>query len=110
MRIRLIKKKTIEKFCIQNATSRPSYVEWINKLKSADWTNINDIKETYGSADILGKSSNRVVFNISGNNYRMICTYKFGRKYVHLFINGIGSHAEYTKICDNNQQYTINKY
>lgn len=110
MRVRLIKKKTIAKFNLKNANSRPSFDHWVIKLKGADWQTTNDIKKTYAAADLLGKTSNRVVFDIGGNNYRMICKYHFGKKYVHLFINWIGTHSEYTKLCNDNLQYTVNKY
>jgi len=110
MKIRLVKKKTIAKYQIANAASRSSFDQWINKLKNANWETTNDIKQTYGSADILGRQSKRVVFNIGGNNYRMICKYKFGLKYIHLFINWIGTHSEYDKLCDDELQYTINLY
>ena len=110
MKIRLVKKKTIAKYQNANASSRSSFDQWIDKLKNANWDTTNDIKETYGSADQIGKSSNRVVFNIGGNNYRMICKYHFGENYVHLFINWIGTHSEYDKICKDELQYTINVY
>ena len=60
--------------------------------------------------DILGSGSNRVVFNIGGNNYRMICRYQFGISKVHLFVKWIGTHAEYTKLCNDGKQYDINGY
>ena len=110
MKIRLVKKKTIAKYQNANASSRNSLDQWIDKLKNANWDTINDIKETYGTADQIGKSSNRVIFNIGGNNYRMICKYYFGENYVHLFINWIGTHSEYDKICKDELQYTINVY
>lgn len=107
---RLVKKKTIAKYVLKNANSRVSFDQWIDKLKSVDWNKPNNIKNTYGTGDIIGKGSNRIVFNIGGNDYRMICKYHFGRRYVHLFINWIGTHAEYTKLCDDQLQFTINKY
>lgn len=110
MKVRLIKKKTIEKFTTKNVNSKKSFDDWIDKLKSADWQTVNDIKQTFGTADQIGKSSKRIVFNIGGNNYRMICKFQFGRSYVHLFINWIGTHADYTKICEKELQYTINLY
>lgn len=110
MKIRLVKKKTIAKYQIENSNSRSSFDQWIDKLRNANWKTTNEIKQTYGSADLLGKGSNRVVFNIGGNNYRMICKFHFGRIYVHLFINWIGTHAEYNKICNDELQYTINLY
>lgn len=71
---------------------------------------IGYINETFGSADLLGDGSNRIVFNIAGNNYRMICKYHFGITRVHLFIKWIGTHAEYAKLCDGNKQYTVDTY
>ncbi len=110
MRVHLIKKQTIEDFVRQNARSRPSFEEWLNKLKYADWEKPTDMQGTFGSADLLGKSSSRIVFNIGGNTYRMICKYAFGEGEVHLFICWIGTHTEYDELCDNNEQYTISDY
>lgn len=110
MRIRLIKKQTILSYIALNRNSKMYFENWLTKLKFANWSNANNIKSTYKSADILGKGTERVIFNIGGNKYRMICSYKFGRKYVHLFINWIGTHAEYTKLCEKNLQYQINNY
>lgn len=110
MKVHLIKKQTIEDFAKQHARSRKSFDDWLEKLKHAVWHQPNDIKQTFNSADLLGNGSNRVVFDISGNNYRMICKYVFGEKQVHLFICWIGTHAEYDKVCDKNEQYTVNIY
>jgi len=65
---------------------------------------------TFGSADLLGNSSNRVVFDIAGNTYRMICKYAFGDKQVHLFVCWIGTHTDYDKLCKLNEQYTVSDY
>lgn len=110
MKIHLIKRQTIEKFVTNDARSRSSFNLWLAALKFTDWDQPTDIKRTFGSADLLGNSSNRVVFDIGGNNYRMICKYSFGDKQVHLFICWIGTHAEYDELCKNNQQYMVNKY
>ena len=110
MKVRLIKRKSIEDFAVQNARSRSSFRLWLTFLKLADWAEPGDIMKTFGSADLLGNGSNRVVFDIAGNNYRMICKYHFGVTRVHLFIKWIGTHAEYTKLCDDNKQYTVNSF
>ena len=65
---------------------------------------------TFNSADILGRGSDRIVFNIAGNNFRLICKYHFGKEKVHLFVKWIGTHAEYTKLCKDAKQYDINAY
>jgi mRNA interferase HigB len=110
MRVHLIRKETIESYVAANARSKSSFAIWLAAVKYADWNVPSDIKETFGAADILGRRSNRVVFDIAGNNYRMICKYIFGEKQVHLFICWIGTHAEYDKLCNNNEQYTITNY
>ncbi len=110
MKVHLIKKQTIEDYIVKNARSRVSFEAWLAILKRADWEEPQDMVATFNSADILGKGINRVVFNIGGNNYRMICTYHFGRSRVHLFVNWIGTHAEYTKLCKAGKQYDIDNY
>ncbi|MGZ5281070.1 MAG: type II toxin-antitoxin system HigB family toxin [Bacteroidia bacterium] len=110
MKVHLVKKQTIEDFVKNHARSKSSFTIWLGVLKFADWNEPEDIKKTYRSADLLGNGSNRVVFDIGGNNYRMICKYVFGAKEIHLFVCWIGTHAEYDKICANNLQYTISDY
>ena len=57
-----------------------------------------------------GKGTNRLIFNVGGNEYRILCKYQFGKKMVHLFVLWIGTHAEYDKLCAEGKQYTIEKY
>ena len=109
-KVHLIKKQTIEDFAIANVQSRRPLEDWLEKIKFADWSRPSDIKATFGSADLLGNGSNRVVFDIGGNDYRVIGKYAFGEKMVHLFICWIGSHAAYDKLCYKNEQFTINIY
>ena len=110
MKIHLIRKETIEEYASHNARSRLSLQDWLSKLKYADWEIPENIQETFNSADLLGNGSERVVFDISGNNYRMICKYWFGASRVHLYVKWIGTHAEYTKLCNKDKQYTIDDY
>lgn len=110
MKVHLIRKETIEVWCVKHARSKTSFGDWLAKLKYADWEEPSDIKSTFNAADLLGNRSNRVIFDIGGNNYRMICKYAFGEKQVHLFVCWIGTHAEYKKLCDASGQYTVNNY
>jgi len=110
MKVHLIRKESIENYSFFNARSRCSFEEFLAKLKFADWEKPEDIKETFSRTDILGKGSSRIVFNLGGNNYRMICKYAFGDKQVHLFVCWIGTHVEYTQLCNNEHQYTVNLY
>ena len=110
MKIHLIKKQSIEEYAIQNSKSRIPFSEWLTKIKHAEWNSPLDMLDTFPSADLLGGSSDRIIFDIGGNNYRLIGKYFFGYKQVHLFICWIGTHAEYNKICKVNKQYNINIY
>lgn len=65
------------------------------------------MQSTFRTVDFLGKGSARVVFDIGGNNYRMICKYAFGGRQVHLFVCWMGTHAAYDKLCNNNEQFTV---
>lgn len=110
MKAHLIKRQTIEDYVRRNARSKTSFEDWLEKLKHSDWEQPGDIKGTYNTADLLGNGGSRVVFDIGGNNYRMICKYAFGEKQVHLFVCWIGTHAAYDKLSDANEQYTVNDF
>jgi mRNA interferase HigB len=110
MKVRLVKKKTIDDYEKENAASRIPFRAWFTAVKKANWDNPRDFLSIFGSADLLGNGTNRVIFDIGGNLYRMICRYAFSRLEVRLFICWIGTHAEYTKLCNKKEQYTIRKY
>lgn len=110
MKVHLIKKQTIEDYIKRNAQSKTSFEIWFSILKRANWKEPNEIISTFNKADILGTGTERVVFDIGGNKYRMICSYHFGDRRVHLFVKWIGTHAEYTKLCNEKKQYEINAY
>jgi mRNA interferase HigB len=110
MKVHLIKKQSIEDFVSKNASSVASFEIWLSIIKRVNWNEPNDIISTFNSADILGKGSDRVVFNIGGNNYRLICKYHFGNTKVHLFVKWIGTHAAYTKLCNEGKQFELDVY
>jgi mRNA interferase HigB len=110
MKVHLIRKETIEDYARENANSRRFFDLWLTVIKFADWEKPTDMQQTFGSADLLGKGCGRVVFDIGGNNYRMICAYAFGAAQIHLYVKWIGTHTEYDALCAGNRQYTVNKY
>lgn len=106
MKVHLIKQQSIEDYAIKHH-AESTFNEWIYKIKRADWIKPMDMKSTFNSADFIGKGSDRVVFDIGGNNHRLICKYYFGKKQVHLYICWIGTHAEYDILNAKNKQYTV---
>jgi len=108
MKVHLIKWKSIDEFVVKHARSKVSFEGFKEGIKRADWNSINDVHQTFGSADMIDNS--RLVFNIGGNNFRLICSYWFGPHMVHLYIKWIGTHAEYTKLCKHKLQFSIDDF
>lgn len=92
--MRVIAKRTLRDFWEKHADSEQQLKAWYNEAEQADWKSPNDVKKDYPSASIL--EDNRVVFNIKGNNYRLIVRINY--KYGVVWIRFIGTHAEYDKI------------
>lgn len=68
--------------------------EWYEKSKKANWNCLADIKKTFNSVDYVG--NDRYVFNIKGNNYRLVAIIFFNIRTI--FIRFIDTHSEYDKI------------
>ena len=68
--------------------------EWYVKVEKAKWTCFNDIKKDFNSVDYVGNQ--KYVFNIKGNNHRLIVAIKFTPALV--YIRFVGTHSEYDKI------------
>jgi mRNA interferase HigB len=92
--VRVIAKRTLRNFWEKHADSEQQLKAWYNEAEQADWKSPNDIKKDYPSASIL--EDNRMVFNIKGNNYRLIVRINY--KYGVVWIRFIGTHAEYDKV------------
>jgi len=94
--MRIISKKTLKDFYEQPkySDSKSALEAWHKEVLKLHWSNPNEIKEMYRSASIIGDT--KVVFNISGNKYRLIVTINYYAKIV--FIKFIGTHKQYDKI------------
>lgn len=92
--VRVIAKRTLRDFWEKHADCEEQLKSWYRETEKSNWKNINDLKNEYPSASIL--KENRIVYNIKGNNYRLIV--KFNFEYGICWIRFIGTHAEYDKI------------
>jgi mRNA interferase HigB len=94
--MRIIKEKTLTEFCKKSKyqQAKESVRAWIYEVRFSIWNNANELKVKYGNASIL--SSKRVVFNIKGNDYRLIVDIEYRLKIV--FVVWFGTHKEYDKI------------
>ncbi|WP_367873083.1 type II toxin-antitoxin system HigB family toxin [Luteolibacter sp. Populi] len=86
-------REKLVKFMGKHAKARPPIASWLAETESATWKTPNDIKGRYRSADFL--SGNRVIFNIGGNNFRLVVVVRYSGGIV--VIDRVGTHADYDK-------------
>ena len=88
----LITKKTLKIFWQKNLDSRTGLERWLRIIEKNDFKNFNQLRETFPSADMVGKL---IVFNIGGNKYRLITAIHFNRQKI--YIRNVLTHKEYNK-------------
>ncbi|HCY76547.1 MAG TPA: addiction module toxin RelE [Ignavibacteriales bacterium] len=92
--MRIIAIKKLREFWLKHPDAEQPLRAWYKEAEDANWVKPNDLTKYYRTANIL--SSNRVVFNIKGNDYRLITTINYDYKVV--YIRFIGTHKEYDRI------------
>lgn len=92
--MKIIDSEKLEKFIHKHADAEKAIQKWVEACEAADWKNHSDLKNDFLSADYVGNS--RYVFNIKGNNYRIVTVVTFfaGR----MVIRFVGTHSEYDRI------------
>lgn len=92
--MRIIAVSQLKNFWERYPDSEQSLLAWIDEARKASWSTPSDIKAHFASASIL--KSRRVVFNIKGNDFRLIVAvaYRFGA----LYIKFVGTHKQYDAI------------
>ena len=92
--MRIISKRTLISYWKKHPDTEQSLRAWHDEATKASWKTPQDIKRQYANASFVGK--NRVVFNIKGNQHRLVVAvaYRFGA----LYIKFIGTHDEYDLI------------
>ena len=79
---------------------------WYAEANKAEWKSSAELKEQYWSASIV--SAERVVFNIKGNNYRLVVAIDYASQV--LWIKWLGTHKEYDKIDVEKVEYDRDRY
>ena len=92
--MRVIAVKTLKQFWIKHPLAKQSLLAWYEEAEDAQWNTPNELKQQYSNASIL--STKRVVFNIKGNNFRLIVDIEYQLKIV--FIVWVGTHKQYDLI------------
>jgi len=94
--MRIIAFRTLREFFEkpEYSDSEPSLRAWYHDVKIAEWKNPNELRQQYKNASFIGEG--RVVFNIKGNDYRLIVAIDY--EFQVIFIRFIGTHNQYEKI------------
>lgn len=89
----LIGRQLLDTYARGHASALKPLQAWVRIVEAARWRTPQDIKNFSRSADIL--SGNRVIFNIKGNDYRLVVAVAYQQGIVRIL--WIGTHAEYSK-------------
>ncbi len=88
----IIARSRIAEFWENHPNAETSLRLWYKLVSLAQWQNFVELRQVFPSADQVG---NLTVFNIGGNNYRLIALVDY--KYQKVFIRHVLTHAEYDK-------------
>ena len=92
--MRIVALGTLREFWRRRGDAEIPLRSWYAMASRADWRSPADVKAAYRSASFI--SNNRIVFNIKGNEYRLVVAVHYNRGM--MFIRFIGTHREYDKI------------
>jgi mRNA interferase HigB len=98
--VRVIARKTLRRFVDglkgskHQKAVKSALDAWFHEALRARWKNPADVLKAYANASIVGPD--RVVFNIKGNDYRLVVAVNYRHQII--FIKWIGTHADYDHI------------
>lgn len=92
--MRIFSRNTLKAYWEANPRAEQQLKAWFAEAEAARWSSPADLKAKYGSASILKEG--RVVFNICGNEFRLIVSINY--EFQAIYIRFIGTHKEYDKI------------
>jgi len=92
--MRIIAKRTLRAFWALYPDAEEPLLAWYREVEKEDWSTPQQLKEKYRNASIVKGS--RAVFNIKGNDYRLVV--KINYPYRVVYVRFVGSHAEYDNI------------
>lgn len=94
--MRIVTYKRIKEFSEKHANSKTALQVWYHFVSEREWQNLNEMKRDFNTVDYVG--NHRFVFNIKGNDYRLVAIISFNAKKVYICF--IGTHSEYDKTKD----------
>lgn len=90
----IISYKTIREYTDRRKDVEDQLNNWYTITEKSDWANFNEMRQIFNSVDSVG--NDLYVFNIKGNDYRLIVRIIFRVRTI--YIKFIGTHKEYDKV------------
>jgi len=91
--MRIIAKRTLRQFWELYPDAEDPLLAWYREVEKEDWSQPSQVKDKYRSASFVG---DRVVFNIKGNDYRLVVRINYPYRVV--YVRFVGTHEEYDEI------------
>lgn len=92
--MKILVRKTILFYIKKYPNAETQLLIWYNEFFKLEFQNFNELKKVYGNASII--NNNRVVFNIKGNDFRLVVSINFQQ--AACYVIWFGTHEEYDKI------------
>ena len=91
--MRIVALSTLRAFWLKHPDAEVPLRAWYTLASRANWKTLTQIKSAYRSASFVGSS--RVVFNIKGNDYRLVVLVRYDKGL--MFVRFVGTHAQYDR-------------
>jgi mRNA interferase HigB len=98
--MRIIARRTLREFIESRAgykdqaALKAALDAWFDEARKAKWRSTAEVKRLYATASVV--TADRIVFNVKGNDYRLVTAVDFEKGIV--WIKWIGTHSEYDRI------------
>jgi len=90
----VITKRTILYYTEQYPAAKTALLTWFKEFCNTNFESFNSLKEVYGNTSLV--ANHRVIFNIKGNDFRLIISVNFRTQSA--YVIWFGTHKEYDKI------------
>lgn len=96
----VIAKSTLLEFSLKHPAARENLLSWHKTMEACKAKDFNELKLTFKNADYVPKKY--TVFDISGNDYRIVAVIHYNIQKVYLRL--VGTHSEYDKWTKENRK------
>ena len=90
----VVSRRTLVEFWTLHPRAKSPLSAWYDITRAAEWRTPQDVRDDFNTVDFVG--DNRVIFDIGGNNYRLVARISYRFKQV--MVKFVGTHRDYDRI------------